>query len=52
VDPVHFLDLPDAPPLPFRNTTFPIGDPALGASMNSSGHVFWGDDLGVHRLVF
>jgi hypothetical protein len=20
--------------------------------MNSSGHVFWGDDLGVHRLVF
>jgi hypothetical protein len=36
---------------PSGDTTFPIGDNALGASMNSSGHVFWGDDFGVHRLV-
>jgi hypothetical protein len=38
--------------LPFGDITFPIGDNALGAFMNSSGHVFWGDDFGVHRLVF
>jgi glucuronoarabinoxylan endo-1,4-beta-xylanase len=36
---------------PSGDTAFPIGDNALGASMNSSGHVFWGDDFGVHRLV-
>jgi hypothetical protein len=37
---------------PSGDTTFPVGDSALGASINSSGHVFWGDDFGVHRLVF
>jgi glucuronoarabinoxylan endo-1,4-beta-xylanase len=37
---------------PSGDTTFPVGNHALGASINSSGHVFWGDDFGVHRLVF
>jgi O-glycosyl hydrolase len=30
----------------------PVASNALGASMNSSGSVFWGDDYGVHRLDF
>jgi hypothetical protein len=30
----------------------PISGDALGAAINSSGAVFWGDDSGVHRLVF
>jgi len=28
----------------------PVANNALGASMNPSGNVFWGDDFGVHRL--
>jgi hypothetical protein len=34
---------------PAGNWDFPVADNALGASMNSSGNVFWGDDYGVHR---
>jgi glucuronoarabinoxylan endo-1,4-beta-xylanase len=37
---------------PAFNGPVPIANNALGASMNSSGNVFWGDDSGVHRLVF
>jgi hypothetical protein len=37
---------------PAFNGVVPIANDALGASMNSSGNVFWGDDSGVHRLVF
>ena len=37
---------------PVHNGVVPIANNALGASMNSYGNVFWGDDAGVHRLVF
>jgi glucuronoarabinoxylan endo-1,4-beta-xylanase len=30
----------------------PVANNALGAAINSSGSVFWGDDYGVHRLDF
>jgi O-glycosyl hydrolase len=32
--------------------TSAVADNALGAAMNSTGSVFWGDDYGVHRLDF
>lgn len=35
----------------FTNSTMEIGRNALGAAITSSGKIFWGDDLGVHRLV-
>jgi hypothetical protein len=38
--------------LPVLSLTLAAGDNALGASMNSSGDAFWGDDFGLHRLVF
>lgn len=37
---------------PSFNSVIPISGNALGASINSSGAVFWGDNSGVHRLVF
>lgn len=37
---------------PSFNSTVAISGNALGASINSSGNVFWGDNSGVHRLVF
>jgi hypothetical protein len=37
---------------PSGNWASSVSANALGASMNSSGNVFWGDDIGVHRVVF
>jgi O-glycosyl hydrolase len=37
---------------PAGNWVSPVANNALGAAMNSSGSVFWGDDYGVHRLDF
>ena len=37
---------------PVLNAVIPISGNALGASMNSSGNVFWGDASGLHRFVF
>jgi hypothetical protein len=37
---------------PSFESVIPISGNALGASINSSGNVFWGDNSGVHRLVF
>jgi hypothetical protein len=37
---------------PAGNWVSCVGNNALGAAMNSSGTVFWGDDYGVHRLNF
>jgi glucuronoarabinoxylan endo-1,4-beta-xylanase len=34
---------------PVFNAEFPVANHALGASMNSVGNYFWGDDYGVHR---
>jgi hypothetical protein len=35
---------------PAGNWVSAVANNALGAAMTSSGSVFWGDDLGVHRL--
>jgi glucuronoarabinoxylan endo-1,4-beta-xylanase len=35
---------------PAGNWIRPVANNALGAAINSSGSVFWGDDYGVHRL--
>ena len=35
---------------PAGNWVSAVANDALGAAMTSSGSVFWGDDLGVHRL--
>jgi hypothetical protein len=37
---------------PAGNWVNPVANNALGAAMNSSGSVFWGDDYGAHRLDF
>lgn len=37
---------------PSFHSTIAIAGNALGASINSAGNVFWGDNSGVHRLVF
>jgi hypothetical protein len=37
---------------PVLNAAIAISGNALGASMNSSGTVFWGDASGLHRFVF
>jgi hypothetical protein len=37
---------------PAGNWVNPVANNALGAAINSSGSVFWGDDYGVHRLDF
>ena len=37
---------------PVWRSSMAIGDNALAVTVTSSGNVFWGDSMGVHRQVF